>query len=229
MGLGLETALSYKKLKGREFPGGPVVRTPHFHCQAQVQSLVGGRGSGTKIQGAVRWGQKKKKKVGREPWRQGVSLWLLPCLDEATWGFILFLQTEEWALWTTLFCLNIVGGGKFLVKRGWNGQVWEATAIFAFGYPQVQVQPSVLPNWSQSLRQVTTQFVAFKTQLYAQRFMSPILANTLLAEVLCQNTQLCAWIVHSHIFRAFHGPGPMLKIWVCPHINSLDCEYHPAK
>ena len=28
--------------------------------------------------------KKKKKKVGREPWRQGVSLWLLPCLDEAT-------------------------------------------------------------------------------------------------------------------------------------------------
>ena len=34
------------KEKVRDFPGGPVVETPHFHCKgAQVQSLVGEPGS----------------------------------------------------------------------------------------------------------------------------------------------------------------------------------------
>ena len=48
----------FLKAKCQEFPGGPVVRTPCFHC--------GGRGStpgrGTKIPQASRRGQKKKKK-----------------------------------------------------------------------------------------------------------------------------------------------------------------------
>ena len=25
---------AFKKESGREFPGGPVVKTPHFHCRA---------------------------------------------------------------------------------------------------------------------------------------------------------------------------------------------------
>lgn len=95
--------------------------------------------------------------------------------------------------------------------------------------PQVKVQPSVSAAWSQSLRQITAQFVTFKWQLYSQRFVSQIPNIPLLTEVLCQNTQLCAQMVNIHIFSAFCGPGSMLMIWVHPHINSLDCEYHPAK
>ena len=47
--------------KGRqgEFPGGPVVKIPVFHCQGGP-GLIPGRG--TKILQAVRRGQKKKKK-----------------------------------------------------------------------------------------------------------------------------------------------------------------------
>ena len=41
-----------------EFPGGPAVRTQHFHCQAWVQSLVGELRS---LQ-AAQWGQKRKIK-----------------------------------------------------------------------------------------------------------------------------------------------------------------------
>ena len=45
-----------KRGHSREFPGGPVVRTQHFHCQGPV-SIPGG---GTKIPSAMPHGQKKK-------------------------------------------------------------------------------------------------------------------------------------------------------------------------
>ena len=41
----------------REFPGGPVVRTQHFNCRAQVQSLV------RELSHSI---AKKKKKKGNE-------------------------------------------------------------------------------------------------------------------------------------------------------------------
>ena len=46
------------KMKFREFPGGPVVRTPRFHCRGP--GLLPGRA--TKIPKATWRGQKKKKK-----------------------------------------------------------------------------------------------------------------------------------------------------------------------
>ena len=45
-----------KKHSAREFPGGPVVRTPCFHCGG-VGSIPG---QGTKIPQAVQCGQKTK-------------------------------------------------------------------------------------------------------------------------------------------------------------------------
>ena len=47
-----------KKTALWEFPGGPVVRTQHFHCQCP--GLIPGRG--TKTPEAARHSQKKKKK-----------------------------------------------------------------------------------------------------------------------------------------------------------------------
>ena len=47
------------KNANREFPGGPVVRTPHFHCRGpRFDSLTG---QGTKILQAARRGQKKNR------------------------------------------------------------------------------------------------------------------------------------------------------------------------
>ena len=43
--------------RGREFPGGPVVRTLRFHCPGLMP------GQGTKIPQAVQHGQKKKKET----------------------------------------------------------------------------------------------------------------------------------------------------------------------
>ena len=45
------------------FPGGPVVRTPHFHCRGPGSIP----GQGTKILQAERRGKKKKKKSSRQP------------------------------------------------------------------------------------------------------------------------------------------------------------------
>ena len=47
----------------RECPGGPVVRTQHFHYQTQVQSLVRELRS-HKLRGAAK--KKKKNQVNRE-------------------------------------------------------------------------------------------------------------------------------------------------------------------
>ena len=55
---------SYRRQKrnGGEFPGGPVIRTQHFHCRGP--GLI--PGWGTKIPQAVRRGQIKKKKKEME-------------------------------------------------------------------------------------------------------------------------------------------------------------------
>ena len=56
-----ETALKVQhlnKTNNWEFPGSPVVRTPHFHCQGW--GLI--PGWGTKIPQIAWHGQKKKKK-----------------------------------------------------------------------------------------------------------------------------------------------------------------------
>ena len=50
--------LIYFKMVYREFPGGPVVRTWHSHCQGPGSIP----GQGTKILQAEWGGQKKKKK-----------------------------------------------------------------------------------------------------------------------------------------------------------------------
>ena len=59
-------------------------------------------------------------KAGRESWRQGVPLWLLPCLDEATGGFLFFSNRQQNEL-CGLHCLNTVDGGELLVRSLWNG------------------------------------------------------------------------------------------------------------
>ena len=59
-----EAIIMNENEKNRDFPGGPVVKTLHFHCR--------GKGSipgwGTKIPHATPHGQKKerKKKLGKE-------------------------------------------------------------------------------------------------------------------------------------------------------------------
>ena len=50
-------ALRSKEIWGGHFPGGPVVRTPRFHCQGCRFDP----GRGTKVLQAMRCGQKKKK------------------------------------------------------------------------------------------------------------------------------------------------------------------------
>ena len=44
----------------REFPGGPVVRTWRFHCQARVRSLVG------ELRSCKSLGEAKKKKKKKD-------------------------------------------------------------------------------------------------------------------------------------------------------------------
>ena len=46
-----------------DFPGGPVVKTPHFQCRDTGSSPD----QGTKIPHAVQCGQKLKKKNGNNP------------------------------------------------------------------------------------------------------------------------------------------------------------------
>ena len=46
---------NFQKLSSCESPGGPVVRTPHFHCRGP------GFNPGTEIPQAAWWSQKKKK------------------------------------------------------------------------------------------------------------------------------------------------------------------------
>ena len=48
---------NFQKLSSCESPGGPVVRTPCFHCRGP------GFSPGTKIPQAAWWSQKKKKKI----------------------------------------------------------------------------------------------------------------------------------------------------------------------
>ena len=52
----------FKKDKSWEFPGGPVVRTLHFHCRGPGFNP----GWGTKIPQAVRHGQKKQKQKQKQ-------------------------------------------------------------------------------------------------------------------------------------------------------------------
>ena len=56
--LGQGYKVTFKKLAGWEFPGGPMVSAMHFHCRGErVQSLL----RGPKIPQASQHGQKKKK------------------------------------------------------------------------------------------------------------------------------------------------------------------------
>ena len=55
-----------------EFPGGPVVRTQHFHCQAWVQSLIKELNP---ISYAVQ--PKNEKERVKEKKKDKLSLWLL--------------------------------------------------------------------------------------------------------------------------------------------------------
>ena len=57
MGPGRTQLKSGKNNNIREFPGGPVVRTQHFHCQGQGSIP----GWGIKILQTMRHGQKNKK------------------------------------------------------------------------------------------------------------------------------------------------------------------------
>ena len=63
-------------LKKREFPGGPVVRTLHFHCWGP-RSIPG---RGTKIL-QVAWCGQRNKKLKKKPLILAASLtgWLLDC------------------------------------------------------------------------------------------------------------------------------------------------------
>ena len=54
----------------REFPGGPVLRTPHFHCQGPGSIP----GQGTKIPQAAQHDQKRKKKKKILKWNENASL-----------------------------------------------------------------------------------------------------------------------------------------------------------
>ena len=58
--MGQEVSSKDKSLRPRDFPGGPVVKTPHFHCRG-VGSTPG---RGAKIPHAARCCQKKKKNPG---------------------------------------------------------------------------------------------------------------------------------------------------------------------
>ena len=66
-----QTLGGLKQQKFREFPGGPVVRTLHFHCCGP--GLI--PGWGTKIPQATQHGQKKKKEklMLLQFWRPGVQ------------------------------------------------------------------------------------------------------------------------------------------------------------
>ena len=55
-----------KERCGWEFPGGPVVRTRHFHCGARFPSLAGELRS-CKLQGAAKK-KKERKKTKRKIW-----------------------------------------------------------------------------------------------------------------------------------------------------------------
>ena len=66
----------------REFPGGPVVRTWHFHC-CGLGSIPG---QGTKILQAVQCCQKKERASEMRNWRQVLCLCVCVCVWRLTFA-----------------------------------------------------------------------------------------------------------------------------------------------